>query len=213
MQPPFDLLFLLLPLLPSSLRSSGKVLFQPLDDLLEAQVAEDRHFRHLIQDGRSLVEQRLESFCDTVDAGDEKMFRVSEEKTLALMVQKIKQAIQNGLPASLEERFVSRSLETPVLSVKREESTISTTSQPMTMPEDDEIASESIDSQSTTVSSAPSVVFSEVSVASSVTVVESDDVPREHQAATTDEGRDGLHFGLLHFTRALTDDKEQNNGQ
>ena len=174
---PFDVFFLLLPLLPSSLRSSSKILFQPLDDLLESHISEDQHLRHVIQSGRQLIERQFEPFCDIVDGGDEKMFRVNEEKTLGLIVQRVKRAVQNGLPSSLEERFVTRSLETPVLSVKREESSVSTTVLPSTagQGEEDE-KSESFDSQSTAVSSAPSLVFSEVSVASSVTTIESDPV-------------------------------------
>ena len=170
---PFDTMFLLLPLLPSSLRSSGKVLFQPLDDLLESHVSEDKHLSHIIQHGRQYIERRLESFCDTVDAGDEKMFRVSQEKTVRSIAQKVKHIVQCGLPPSLEERFVSRSLEAPVLSLKREDSSVSTTIiPPTTTPDNEETKSESFDSQSIAASSAPSMVFSEVSIASSVTTVE-----------------------------------------
>ncbi len=174
---PFDIMFFLLPLLPSSLRNSGKVLFQPLDDLLESYMLEDRHVRHLIYAGRHCVEQRLESFCDTVDAGDEKMFRVNEEKTVKSVAQKIQQVVRRGLPPSLENRFVTRSLEAPVLSVMREESSVSTMLLPPTNTlEDEETKSESIDSQSTATTCAPSTVFSELSAASSVTVVEPDPV-------------------------------------
>jgi Ydr279p protein family (RNase H2 complex component) wHTH domain/Ydr279p protein triple barrel domain len=172
---PFDVLFLLLPLLPSSLISSGKILFQPLDEALEAHTSEDKHLRHVIQHGRQLFEKWLRAFCDTLDAGDENMFRVNEEKTLRSIVHKIERVVQKGLPASMEERFVTRALETPVLSVKREESSVATTNvEPTAGIEEDLSKSESFDSQSTTASSAPSVVFSEVSVASSVTTVATD---------------------------------------
>ena len=169
---PLDVLFLLLPLLPSSLRSTGKILFQPLDDLLEAHMSEDKHLQHVFQHGRALVEVRLKLVCDTVDAGDEVMFRLNEDKVLQAIVQKVQRVVQIGLSASLEDRFVTRALETPVLSVKREVSSVSTTIiDPGTIAEDEEARSESFDSQSTAVSSAASTVFSEVSVASSVTTI------------------------------------------
>ena len=174
---PFDTTFLLLPFLPSSFRTSAKLLFQPLDDLLESTTSEDKHLSHILQHGRQHIEQRLQSICDTIDAGDEKMFRVSEEKTVKSIVQKVKQVVQRGLPPSLEERFVTRNLEAPVLSIKREESSSSTIPIPPTPTLDNEAASsESFDSQSTVASSAPSTAFSEVSTASSVTTVEADPV-------------------------------------
>lgn len=174
---PFDITFLLLPFLPSSFRTSAKILFQPLDDLLESKISQDKHLSHIIQHGRQHIEQRLESICDTIDPGDEKMFRVSEEKTVKLVVQTVKQVVQRGLPPSLEERFVTRTLEAPILSIKREESSVSTTLiPPAPTLDNEEINSESFDSQSTAASSAPSMVFSEVSIASLVTTVEPDPV-------------------------------------
>jgi hypothetical protein len=168
---PFDLLFLLLPLLPSSLKGTGKVLFQPLDDLLDSHTSEDRHLRHLMLSGHHIVEQRLASFCDTIDAGDEKMLRISEDKVLKVMVEKIQKIVKQSLPASLEDRFVTRALEAPVLSVKRQDVSITTT-ESLTPRDDPATPSESFDSQSTTASVAPSAVFSEVSVASSVTTIQ-----------------------------------------
>jgi Ydr279p protein family (RNase H2 complex component) wHTH domain/Ydr279p protein triple barrel domain len=168
----FDVFFLLLSLLPSSLRQSNKVLFQPLDDLLEVQMSEDRHLKHVFQVGRRFLEDRLASFSDTVDAGDEKMFRISEEKVIEVLTQKITRMVQTRLPASLEERFVTRALDTPVLSIKREESSSSTTlGQSSSFREDTEFQCETLESQSTAVSAAPSVVVSEASFASSASTL------------------------------------------
>jgi hypothetical protein len=169
---PFDTLFLLLPLLPSSLKSTGKILFQPLDDLLDSHTSMDRHVRHLMLSGRHILEERLASFCDTIDAGDEKMFRINEDKVLKIMVEKIQKIVEQGLPASLEEKFVTRALEAPVLSVKRQDISINTTESLVTPRDDPATPSESFDSQSTTTSTAPSAVFSEVSIASSVTTIQ-----------------------------------------
>jgi hypothetical protein len=173
---PFDLFFLLLSILPSALAGSAKTLFQPIDDLFESAVEEDKHLRYIITEGRALVEQALRKFCDTVEAGDDTMFRVSEEKTFVLLHQKITRVVERGLPPTLEERFVTRALETPVLGVKRKTSTLSTTT--MVIDEADaeaeaemkEADNGSGDSQSSTASSAPSLVFSEASTISTSTV-------------------------------------------
>lgn len=168
---PFDVLFLLLPLLPSSMTSSAKVLFQPLDDLLDTQLSEHKHLQHLVSTGRQTIEARLHVFCDTIDAGDETMFRINEDKILKTLARKAEKVVEQGLPISLEERFVTRALDAPVLSVKREDVSVTTIEQSGTPSEDADTKTESFDSQSTTASSAPSVVFSEVSVASSVTTM------------------------------------------
>ncbi|KPI40543.1 uncharacterized protein AB675_7757 [Cyphellophora attinorum] len=173
---PFDLFFFLLSILPSALAGSAKALFQPIDDLFESAIERDKHSRFIISVGRPLVEQALRKFCDTVDAGDDTMFRVSEEKTVALIHQKIIRVVERGLPPTLEERFVTRAFETPVLGVKRETSTLSTAT--MVIDEAEAEAEEEIkntdnangDSQSSAASSAPSLVFSETSTISTSTV-------------------------------------------
>lgn len=172
---PFDLFFFLLSVLPSTMAGSTKPLFQPIDDLFDNAVEEDNHLKYIISKGRLLVEEALRKCCDTVEAGDDTMFRVSEQKTLDLIRQKINRTVEKGLPSTMEERFVTRALETPVLSVKRETSTVSTTT---LVAEDGELEMDAnvvkesaIDSQSSTASTAPSVVFSEVSAASSTTTI------------------------------------------
>ena len=166
----FDLFFLLLSILPSSLAESAKPLFQPIDDLFETAMEEDKHLRYVITQGRELVEQALRKFCDVVEAGDDTMFRVSEEKTVGLIHQKIARVVEKGLPPSMDERFVRRALETPVLSVKRETSSLSVAVEEEADSQDDSKVAAS-DSQSSTASAAASVVFSEVSATTSVTTI------------------------------------------
>lgn len=74
-----------------------------------------------------IMEQRMEAVCDCLDMGDgeDKMYQLSTAKLVAELVSKARNMAKNGLPASMEERFVKQALETPVLSVKREESNIS----------------------------------------------------------------------------------------
>ncbi|KIV80432.1 hypothetical protein PV11_07930 [Exophiala sideris] len=166
----FDVAFLLIPLVLPAKAQSGKMLFQPLDDIFEQHVENDKHLRYILENGRDMVEAAMSRFCDTMEAGDEQLYRPNEDKTLQLILQKVSNAIEKGLPASLEDKFVARALEAPLLSVKREETVISTRSDSSAQEEND-VASDSFDSQSTSASSAPSAVFSEVSVASSVSTV------------------------------------------
>jgi hypothetical protein len=166
----FDLCFVLLALLPSSMTGTANAMLQPLDDLFENLEDEDRHFHYILKHGRQHVEKAMVKICDTFEAG-EVMYKISEQKTVALLQQKVLSIVEKGLPASMEERFVTRALETPVLSVKREESTLIITKED-SADMDEEMKAESFDTQSTVASSTPSVVFSEVSATTSTTIVE-----------------------------------------
>ena len=124
---PIDPLFLLLPsfILQSSSKSpASERLFLSVDDLWERLSEVSRHFEKVTgyEPVRSKMEQRLKAVCDSVDAGDEKMYRLSDEKLLHELMQKAMAIVAQGLPASMEERFVRKALETPVMFVKHEES-------------------------------------------------------------------------------------------
>jgi hypothetical protein len=172
----FDLCFLLLSLLPSTMNGNSKTMFQPLDDLFEALEVEDKHARYIFTHGRQHVEDAMKRISDSIEAADEAMYRISEQKTVILLQDKVNKVVEKGLPASMEERFVTRALETPVLSVKREESTL-IVKQKASEDADEDTKTENMDSQSTVASSTPSVIFSEVSVASSTTVVDTTEGP------------------------------------
>ncbi|RMZ86534.1 hypothetical protein DV736_g6241, partial [Chaetothyriales sp. CBS 134916] len=147
---PINLMFFLLPLLPSTLIESGKVMFQPMDDILETQMADNGDLRYLIQHGRPLVETAMTRFCDTIDVGNEPMFRVSEDKVVQVLHASATAVVARGLPASMEDKFVTRALEAPLLSIKREQAA---TTIPAT--ESTENADESVDSQSTSAAPLP----------------------------------------------------------
>lgn len=155
---PIDQLFLLLPSFvdeSSAKSSTPKRLFLSADDLLEKLSEKSKHFRHISghEQTRLVMEQRMGAMCDTVDAGGEKMYRLSDEKLLRELVRKAKTIIAKGLPASMEERFIRKALESPVMVIEHSETSVSdaTTSQIET-PTSESIVSDAVDSQASTAS-------------------------------------------------------------
>jgi hypothetical protein len=73
------------------------------------------------------IEGRMEAVCDCLDMGDgeDKMYQLSMQKLAAALAAKANRMAKGRLPASMEERFVKQALETPVLSIKREDSSVS----------------------------------------------------------------------------------------
>ncbi|KAF1983632.1 hypothetical protein K402DRAFT_396389 [Aulographum hederae CBS 113979] len=118
---PFDPLFFLLPVLQPK-DAKAKSLFLASDDYLDAMGETSPHMRHLFQTPitRTLLERRMADICDHVSAGQEKMYRINHDKVLAEFLHKAERMIANGLPASMEEKFVRTALQKPVTSVKEE---------------------------------------------------------------------------------------------
>ena len=155
---PIDHLFVLLPSFiyhSSSKSPASQKLFLSADDLLEKLSEKSKHFNHISshKQTRLAIEHRLRAVCDTVDAGDEKMYRLNDEKLLHELVLKAKTIVAKGVPASMEERFVRKALETPMMVVQQEEPSITDAS--MSQNEtttSDSITSEAVDSQASTAS-------------------------------------------------------------
>ena len=155
---PIDHIFVLLPSFihhSSSKSPTSQKLFLSADDLFEKLSEKSKHFNRVSshEQTRLAMEQRLRAVCDTVDAGDEKMYRLNDEKLLRELVLKAKTIVAKGVPASMEDRFVRKALETPVMVVKHEEPSIAaaTMSQNETTTSD-LITSEAVDSQASTAS-------------------------------------------------------------
>ncbi|KAI0175004.1 ribonuclease H2, subunit B [Pestalotiopsis sp. NC0098] len=131
---PVDPLFLVLPALAGQSSSkSDKKMFLTSDDHFDTIPKDSSpHLLEILRWGnvRQKLESRMAAVCDTVDAGDESMYRLSEEKLLKELLDKAKRMSKDGLPASMEEKFVAKALEAPVLSVKRETTQSATTSAP-----------------------------------------------------------------------------------
>lgn len=121
---PIDPLFLTLPALNAQFSSSNKRMFLSSDDHIETINEETPHLRDTIvrwPSWRARFEARMGAVCDTVEAGDEElMYRFSEDKLLAELLVKAKRMSEGaGLPKSMEDKFVTKALEAPVLGVKR----------------------------------------------------------------------------------------------
>ncbi|TWU73041.1 hypothetical protein ED733_002108 [Metarhizium rileyi] len=116
-----DALFLVLPSLADAKVEKGsnekKRLFLSSDDHFDKLPEENSHLSEILRwDAiRALIESRMGVICDTVDAGDEKMFRLNEKKLLSAILEKAKRMADGGLPPTLEDQFVKRALEAPIL--------------------------------------------------------------------------------------------------
>ena len=128
---PIDPLFLILPtLIEDAEEGKGVQMYLSSSDYIARLEEDSEHFRHMMQGpGRSnlerMFEQRLLSICDSMRAGDETLYRLSRTKLWNVLMEKAKKMARKGLPASIEERFVRQALAVPVLSIRREESSVS----------------------------------------------------------------------------------------
>lgn len=118
---PVDPLFLALPALQAQFSSRTKRMFLSSDDHFDTIADENPHLRETLRwpRWREVLESRMAAVCDTAEAGDELMFRFSEDKLLDQMLSKAKKMSRVGLPKSLEDKFVNKALEAPVLGVKK----------------------------------------------------------------------------------------------
>ncbi|KAH7077516.1 ribonuclease H2, subunit B [Paraphoma chrysanthemicola] len=157
---PIDLLFLILPALAPKNAKDTKQHFLAFDDYLDKLSSSSRHWRALLSQYPSLkamIEKRMRAVSDTVDAGDETMYRLSQPKLLALLFKKAERMSTHGLPPSLEEKFIKTALEIPIMNIKREDSSLSGSS---TERDSQTITTEYADSQNTTITT-PDIVAEE----------------------------------------------------
>ncbi|KAL4754088.1 hypothetical protein BDW72DRAFT_214957 [Aspergillus terricola var. indicus] len=147
---PVDILFFVIPLLCSAPSSNeGKRLFQPLDDIIDSHDDLPEHLRYILCNDsfRSTLLRRVEAVCDSVEAGDERMFRISEAKLLQELLAKAERMSVQGLPRSLEERFVKQALSVPLVSITRTD--VAASSTPATEDHNEIEPQESNETQST----------------------------------------------------------------
>jgi hypothetical protein len=125
---PVDPLFFLLPTLSpaSKISDPSKRLFLSSDDYFERVVSDSPDLRSFLRKDelRNLLQKRMQAVCETVEAGDEIMYRLNENMVLKEMLQKARTMVERGLPASIEEKLVRKALEVPMLSITRGESSL-----------------------------------------------------------------------------------------
>jgi hypothetical protein len=153
---PIDLLFLILPALAPKSAKETKQHFLELDDHLDTLSSISRHWKVLLAQYptlKAMIERRMALICDNVEAGDETMYRISHDKLFSVLLSKAGRMCKNGLPPSMEEKFIKTALEVPVMSIKREESSLSVVSESTTAGAEESQAStaaSTLDSQSST---------------------------------------------------------------
>ncbi|PVH83144.1 hypothetical protein DL98DRAFT_513433 [Cadophora sp. DSE1049] len=128
---PIDPLFMVLsalsPLPTTKASEPTKKLFLSGYDYFEKMSKVSPHFASFsrIKSIRQLLESRMAAVCDTVEAGDETMYRLNEEMLLGELLKKAQKMTEKGLPASMEEKLVRKALDPPMLSMKRDDSSLS----------------------------------------------------------------------------------------
>lgn len=120
---PIDPLFLVLPALAATdaKNPQKKRMFLASDDHLDTlSELGGGHLAEVLTwpASRALLEARMAVVSDSVEAGDEQMYRLSEAKLLDEILAKARRMSDKGLPRSLEEKFVTKVLEAPILGVR-----------------------------------------------------------------------------------------------
>jgi len=121
-----DPLFLVIPaLVGSTVGRAGeeqKSLFLTSEDYFDKLPEEYSHLNEILrlEKPRSLLERRMSAVCDTVEAGDESMYRLNKTRLVSACLQKAKNLAEgDNFPSSLEKQFVTKALQAPVLNQKR----------------------------------------------------------------------------------------------
>ena len=179
---PIDPIFVLLPLLVggetgSYLTFSDFVFTTEKDGLAHLQqLLRQNTFAKL----EKTMEARIGVICDCLDMGDgeDKMYKLSTSKLAEALLSKAKNMVKRGLPISMEERFVKQALEVPVLSIRREESSISIAPEDATPgTESDNVAAETSQESSASTSTATTGDTAASTTASSTTVTPAEALP------------------------------------
>ena len=101
----------------------AKGLFLSIDDILERVCENCPHFEQIVRkiSIRNMMGDRLLAACDSVQAGEETMYRLNERKLLDELLAKAVNTVKKGLPKSMEEKFIKGTLDLPVTFLARED--------------------------------------------------------------------------------------------
>ncbi|RKF82348.1 putative ribonuclease h2 subunit b protein [Golovinomyces cichoracearum] len=122
-----DPLFIILPsLMPlPEIKSSKslKKLFLSRDEYLERLISHSPQISNFLETSsmRELFSYRIAAVCDMLDVDGEKLYRMNEDKLVEELLRKAMKMANGGLPTSIEESIVKRSLEIPNTGMKYEE--------------------------------------------------------------------------------------------
>jgi hypothetical protein len=197
---PIDPLFVLLPLLVggeagSYLTFSDYVFTTEKEGLAQLQqLLRQSTFAKL----EKTMEDRIGAVCDCLDMGngDDKMYQISTSKLAAALVAKARNMVKKGLPASMEERFVKQALEVPVLSIRREESSVSIAPEDATPGAEGETTETPQESTSTATTTTITVSTAASSIATTPAEVQS---PAASDVANLLKVRTGLDFLIASY--------------
>ncbi|KAK3070874.1 hypothetical protein LTR53_009672 [Teratosphaeriaceae sp. CCFEE 6253] len=122
---PIDALFLLLPCLDKENHycTFYDMLFLNSDGAYDhlRSILRSREWKFL----ESLMEERLRDACRVLNLRTETAYQLDVDLLAGVVFKKAEKMVAAGLPASMESHFVTRALEVPELSVKREDSAFS----------------------------------------------------------------------------------------
>lgn len=184
-----DAIFIVLPALADmkAKKSSEeqKRLFLTSDDHFDKLSEESSHLSEILrwEKTRALIEARMSAICDTLEAGDETMFRLNDNKLVGVLLDKARKMSEGGLPASMEDKFVTKALEAPMVLQNLETTTVTiqTVNKEKYDAGEATPASESVESESISVTAESAV--SQPSTAATSFVEETSEVMSAMQAS------------------------------
>ena len=193
-----DPLFLVLPALCNQTSSKGdsKRMFLSLDDYLDKLEAGSKHFRKVLQTDHIKIEllSRINAVCDTVDAGDEKTYRLNDAKLLQELLSKAESVRASGLPPSMENHFVQKALKIPVMGLQLDDNDPSETP---TSQGEAQSNPPAMESQTSTATSASST--SAASMATGITTPDVAEVPAREELESLLRLRVALQYMMLSY--------------
>ncbi|KKA29211.1 hypothetical protein TD95_000957 [Thielaviopsis punctulata] len=111
-----DPVFILISALYTNTSKDEKRRYLSADDHFDEIPKDASHLWNILRwpTMRAIFESRLAAICATADLGDETMYCLDDLKLLELILAKANCFAADGLPASMEEKFVTKILEAPL---------------------------------------------------------------------------------------------------
>ncbi|KAL1898353.1 hypothetical protein Cpir12675_001979 [Ceratocystis pirilliformis] len=112
-----DPVFHLISALYKETSSDEKPRYLSADDQLDKIPSDGSHLWSILKwkGMRKIFEDRLSAICTTAELAGETMYCLNEAKLYDLVLSKASRLAENGLPDSLEDKFVTKVLESPMV--------------------------------------------------------------------------------------------------